>query len=44
MVSLQQNGRRRQNRFGLEERGVGVRRRGWGTGRRNGPNNVYTYE
>jgi hypothetical protein len=44
MFSLQQNWRRGQNRFCLEARGEGIK--GWreGTGGRDGPNNVYTYE
>jgi hypothetical protein len=44
MSSLQQNWRKGQNRFCLEVRGVGKRGRGQGAGRRNGPNNVWTYE
>jgi hypothetical protein len=42
--SLQQNWRRGQNRFCLEVRGLGGRGRGQGAERRNGPNNVWTYE
>jgi hypothetical protein len=41
MSSLQQNWRKRQNRFCLEVRGV---ERGEGRDRRNGPNNVCTHE
>jgi hypothetical protein len=44
MSSLQQNWRKGLNRFCLEARGVGRRRRRWGTGRRNDPNNVRTFE
>jgi hypothetical protein len=42
MFSLQQNWRRVQSRFCLEAKGVG--REKWGAERRNGSNNVYTYE
>jgi hypothetical protein len=42
--SLQQNWRRGQNRFCLEERGVERRRREWGAEGRDGPNNVCTYK
>jgi hypothetical protein len=44
MFSLQQNWRRGQNRFCLEVRGVGRRRKGVGGRRNHGPNNVYAYE
>jgi hypothetical protein len=44
MSSLQQNWRKGQNRFFLEARGVGGKGRGCGTGGRNDPNNVCTYE
>jgi hypothetical protein len=30
--------------FCLEAKGMGGRERGWGAARRNGPNNVCTYE
>jgi hypothetical protein len=42
MFSLQQNWRRGQNRFSLLLRGVAGREKG--AGKRNGPNNVCTYE
>jgi hypothetical protein len=44
MSILQQYWRKGQNRFCLELRGIGERGKGKGTGRRNGPNNVCTYE
>jgi hypothetical protein len=48
MSSLQQNWRRRQNRFFLQRMGMGGERervmRGRGKGERNGPNNVCIYE
>jgi hypothetical protein len=44
MSSLQQNWRRRQNRFCLEVRRVGGEMAGVGGGGRIGPNNVFTYE
>jgi hypothetical protein len=44
MSSLQQNWRRGQNRFFLGAKGVGGVRKGAGAGRRDGPNNVCTYE
>jgi hypothetical protein len=40
MFSFHQNWRKGQNRFCLEESGVGR----WGKGGRNDPNNVCTYE
>jgi hypothetical protein len=43
MSSLQQNWRKRQNRFCLEAKGSG-RGRGWGARGRSDPNNIYTYE
>jgi hypothetical protein len=43
MSSLQQNRRKGQNRFCLEARGV-AEEGGAGTGRRNGLNNVCTYD
>jgi hypothetical protein len=42
-LSLQQNGRRGQNRFCLEVKGVGGRG-GQREEGRDGPNNAYTYE
>jgi hypothetical protein len=44
MFSPQQNWRRGQNRFCLEAKGVVGAGQGEGAGRRDGPNNVYTYE
>jgi hypothetical protein len=44
MFSLQQNWRRRQNRFCLEVRSVGGKDRGQGAVGRDGPNNVCTKE
>jgi hypothetical protein len=44
MSSLQQNWRKGQNRFCLEERGVGRKERRQEAGWRDGPNNVCTYE
>jgi hypothetical protein len=41
--SLQQNWRKGQNTFCLEERGWD-KRVGWGSGGRNDPNNVCIYE
>jgi hypothetical protein len=44
MSSLQQNWRRGQNSFCLEVRELWGRRRRWGAGEKNGPNNSCTYE
>jgi hypothetical protein len=44
MSSLQQNWRKGQNRFCLEARGVGGRKREWSAGRRNDPSNVCTHK
>jgi hypothetical protein len=44
MSPLQQNRRKGQNRFCLEERGVKGRGRRWGAGGKNDPNNIYTYD
>jgi hypothetical protein len=44
MFSIQQNWRRGQNRFCLEVRGFGERRRVWGAAGRDGPNNISTNE
>jgi hypothetical protein len=42
MSTLEQNWRKGQNMFCLEARGAGGR--GRGIGKRNGPNNIFTYE
>jgi hypothetical protein len=44
IFSLQQNWRKEQNAFFLEGKGVGEQTEGAGGGKRNGPNNVCTYE
>jgi hypothetical protein len=44
MSTLQQNWSKEQNRFCLEERGVGARGGGRGAEGRNDSNNVCTYE
>jgi hypothetical protein len=44
MSTVQQNWRKGQNRSCLEAREIGERKREWGTGGRNDPNNVFPYE
>jgi hypothetical protein len=44
LSSLPQNWRKGQNRFCLEEREVAGSGSGWEAGRKNDPNNVYTYK